>query len=411
MPSRSHPRGRSRGRSGRPPRPWLLPVIGVAVLGLVATTLFAVLLSARDSGVPGNENGGLPDEPAGTLLAATVIGKGLPDGVEGWRIRYVTQDGRDRKVETTGVVLAAKGDFDRPRPLLSHAHGTSGIQKECAPSLLDDQFPVLPPGAVPELLTDGWVVAQADYIGLGLDGPDGPHPYLDGPSEAHAVLDASRAAHQLDDLDLSDETVIMGASQGGHAALFAGALADDYAPELEVLGVAASAPATDLVDVVDRAPDDLVSFVLTSMIAVSWDALHPDAGIRDEVSDFAAARTVASVCNNAAGRVALGEMDEAPLVDDIASAGRFGELLREATPTGRIDAPLVVAQGLADPIVRPPAQTRWVKERCADGQEIDYRTFPGLTHQTILAPQSPWVPQLTQWVRDRLDGAPPTPTC
>lgn len=40
--------------------------------------------------------------------------------------------------------------------------------------------------------------------------------------------------------------VTFGESQGGQAALFTGQLAAEYAPELDLVGVAAAAPATDL---------------------------------------------------------------------------------------------------------------------------------------------------------------------
>jgi hypothetical protein len=58
------------------------------------------------------------------------------------------------------------------------------------------------------------------------------------------VLDAVRAAGEV--VDLAPRTVLWGHSQGGHTALWAGAEAASYAPELDLLGVAATAPATDL---------------------------------------------------------------------------------------------------------------------------------------------------------------------
>ena len=43
------------------------------------------------------------------------------------------------------------------------------------------------------------------------------------------------------------QVLVMGHSQGGQAALFGGELAGDYASELELEGVVAIAPVTDLV--------------------------------------------------------------------------------------------------------------------------------------------------------------------
>jgi len=50
----------------------------------------------------------------------------------------------------------------------------------------------------------------------------------------------------MEGIRASDDTVVWGHSQGGHAALWTGILAPTYAPEIAILGVAAVAPASDL---------------------------------------------------------------------------------------------------------------------------------------------------------------------
>ena len=47
------------------------------------------------------------------------------------------------------------------------------------------------------------------------------------------MLDAVRAAQRLPDADAGEDVIILGVSQGGHAALFAGELAAGYAPEID----------------------------------------------------------------------------------------------------------------------------------------------------------------------------------
>lgn len=78
------------------------------------------------------------------------------------------------------------------------------------------------------------------------------HPYLIGQGEARSVLDAVRAARQMPELDLAERTVVWGHSQGGHAALWTGAIGPSYAPEVDLIGVAALAPASNLVALVDN---------------------------------------------------------------------------------------------------------------------------------------------------------------
>ena len=57
-----------------------------------------------------------------------------------------------------------------------------------------------------------------------------------------------RAARNLAVRTPPNRFAVWGHSQGGHAALFTGELAPEYAPELKLVGIAVAAPATDLVE-------------------------------------------------------------------------------------------------------------------------------------------------------------------
>jgi hypothetical protein len=82
---------------------------------------------------------------------------------------------------------------------------------------------------------------------------EGPMPYLIGNGQAYSSLDAARAAKELDEVSLTeDQLVVWGHSQGDNAALWTGILADDDAPYLTIDGVAALAPASDLVPLAQR---------------------------------------------------------------------------------------------------------------------------------------------------------------
>ena len=96
------------------------------------------------------------------------------------------------------------------------------------------------------------IVAATDYQGLGTPGSS---PYLVGHSEAQGVLDAARAARNLVGDAASNTVVVLGYSQGGQAALFAGQIAQSYAPELYLAGVAAVAPVTSLTELAPSVPD------------------------------------------------------------------------------------------------------------------------------------------------------------
>ncbi len=61
--------------------------------------------------------------------------------------------------------------------------------------------------------------------------------------------------------------------------------------------------------------------------------------------------------------------------------------------------------------MKPVQQAAWVEGRCDAGVEIDYRTYPGLDHLSLVAADSPLTPQLVAWTLERWSGAPATPNC
>jgi hypothetical protein len=52
--------------------------------------------------------------------------------------------------------------------------------------------------------------------------------------------------------------------------------------------------------------------------------------------------------------------------------------LEQNTPTGPIPVPVMITQGDQDDLVLPDIQRRFVAARCAAGQRIDFRTYPGV---------------------------------
>ena len=117
------------------------------------------------------------------------------------------------------------------------------------------------------------IVVATDYQGLGTPGI---HPYLVGQSEAQGVLDAARAARNLEGRAASNTVVVIGYSQGGQAALFAGQIAQSYAPELYLAGVVAIGPVTSVTELAPTVPGDGTDadagFAATALYA--WSATY-----------------------------------------------------------------------------------------------------------------------------------------
>jgi hypothetical protein len=242
------------------------------------------------------------------LTSSSKDSPGFPTGARAWRILYVSTavDEHDLRLVCGTVVAPATGpaSFDTPDGragrLLAWAHGTIGLDQRCLPSsdpathiwgpmpsgiqtvswgsLLGEHQGRAQDGALQYAMDQGWVVAATDYQ------PD--DSYIIGKVAAANVLDSARAATQLMDTTFSTGTpdrsdtgtpdrydtgtpdrydtgtpdrydmVTWGHSQGGHAALWAGQLAESYlagtkpgkpTAAIHLSGVVALAPAGNFV--------------------------------------------------------------------------------------------------------------------------------------------------------------------
>jgi pimeloyl-ACP methyl ester carboxylesterase len=126
-------------------------------------------------------------------------------------------------------------------PLVVWAHGSVGIAPKCAPTLTDLRAPGPQldfPASIYKLAGYGYTVIAPDYAGFSYGQPPG---YFNAEDEAHSILDATRAAAQLLP-SVPDKVVIVGHSQGGHAAMAAHAYAPTYGLHGTLAGVAVMAP-------------------------------------------------------------------------------------------------------------------------------------------------------------------------
>lgn len=354
----------------------------------------------------------VPGDP-GVLLRSEEFTRTIPENAAAWRILYTTTRADGQPAVASALVVVPNQAASEPFPVIALAHGTTGVDRSCAPSVLADPFAAGAFFALDRVIDEGWALVATDYIGLGTEGG---HPYLVGEPAGRSVLDSVRAARQLADTELADQTVVWGHSQGGGAALWTGQLASTYAPDAGVIGVAALAPASDVVGLGENLGTVTGGSIFASYMLQGYANAYDDVDVNDYVRDTARSsfdatvgRCLAepSVLLSAIGSVTLG--DEV-FSTDLAS-GPLLERLNQNVPTQPIAAPLLLAQGEADSLVVPDVQAAYVEARCADGQAIDYRTYAGLDHVPLVEADSPLIPEMFEWTRDRFEGAEPTPTC
>ena len=381
----------------------IVTVVASVALGLVSGAL-------HDGTVPVDDFYAAPrDVPAtpGQLIRAESFTRGVPLDARAWRILYTTTRGDGSPATASGIVVVPKtgsGSW----PVVDWNHGTTGFAQTCAPSLLRQPFESGALFVLPRVIKQGWSLVATDYIGLGTPGP---HPYLIGKDSAHASLDAVRAARELQHADMGDQTVVWGHSQGGGTALWTGAIAEQYAPDVKLSGVAALAPAANLPALVDHLTDVTGGSIFASFAVAAYAADYPDVTYREYIRPGAEpiVRAMAGRClSNPDALVsvlaALGLGADPRIFAKDPTTGALGRQLEENVPPATVTAPLLVAQGAADTLVVPSAQDAYVRQACAAGEVVDYRTYAGLDHIPLVAADSPLIPQLIAWTTDRFEG-------
>jgi pimeloyl-ACP methyl ester carboxylesterase len=352
----------------------------------------------------------LPHQPGALLRSEPLKDVILPAGVRGWRILYVTSVDDSTPAAAVATVFAPTDPPTSPRPIVAWDHATTGLLQKCMPSL----FSTPTKGILgrDRIVMAGWVVVATDYS---FAEKGGPHPYLIGEGEARATLDSVRAARQMSELTLDKRMVVWGFSQGGHAALWTGIVGPRYAPDLEILGVAAIAPAANVKNI--NAMNVAMDKRFGPYLALSYSRFYPDIifeqALRPEALD--AARKVVNLCAFVSPEdpESIGEL--AATFDGPALATNSNKALQarleQNTADGPIQAPVVIAQGLSDTVVPPSATDAYVAERCSAGQRLEYWTFAGRDHFTLFQPDTPLEELLIRWTTARFANEPQASGC
>jgi pimeloyl-ACP methyl ester carboxylesterase len=349
-----------------------------------------------------------PGEP-GTLIKSRRL-LGAPTGARAWRVMYRSTDRAGKAIAVTGVVVAPDlPSVGHKRTVVSWAHPTTGAQGErCAPSAGIDPF-ILMEG-LHELLRAGYVVAATDYSNMGAEGSAS---YLVGDTEGRNVLDAVRAAQQIEAADAGDETLLWGHSQGGQAALFAGQIAPDYAPELDLKGVAVAAPAGELglllnADIGDVSGVTIGAYAFGAFQEAYADE-HPDLELTSVLTPEGAAAVPDMMPLCLLGQNKRLHAIATPLIGKFVKADPttvepWATFLEENTPGGtKIDVPVLVTQGLKDQLVVPTTTDALVQRLCDAGDEVQYRRYSGADHGTVGFRS---VPLIIPWMRARVADDP-----
>jgi acetyl esterase/lipase len=373
-------------------------IVGISTTGVLAQSSFYRASPEEIAGRPG------------TLIRQEPLGLRAPFGASVVRVLYRSTGLNGEPIPVSGAVVVPAGPMPPEGwPIVAWAHPTTGVVPRCAPSMA--MFLIQQIQGVREMVQRGTIVVATDYPGLGT--PE-THPYLVGESEARAVLDSVRAAREL--TGAPARFAVWGHSQGGQAALFTGLMAKSYAPELDLVGVAAAAPATELGTLLADDIDTNGGRNLTAMTLWSWSRIFnaPIDRVVDPgampVVDRLAGECIESIYDILRRRGPTRLLEQSFLAEkDFYRTEPWRALMTKNTPgTLPPHIPVFLAQGGADELVRPQVTKEYMKRLCAAGSKVQWFFMPSVNHGFAARNSAS---AAVQWMADRFAGAGPPSDC
>jgi dienelactone hydrolase len=334
------------------------------------------------SPLPGRTHGDLIRERQ--LTGPTAI----PGAARTLLVLYRSSGSGGPAVPVSGVVSIPRGRPPRGGwPVVTYAHPLFGGADACAPSRPTTPFPTWNFGLLGRWLRAGYAVVRTDYEGLGTPGV---HPVDVGTSEGPGVLDIVRAARQADP-HVSRNVAIVGGSQGGHAALWATALAPRYTPELAVKATVAFAPGSHIDDQIPAVtalttPGGALSANI-ALILRGLELAQPSIDVALLLGAQGAAlypRTLTDCITALEAADSFGGLSPAAIFAAHPDLGALARFLDTQDPSHlKIRTPLLIEQGTRDPIVLPVYTDLLARELRAAGARLTYKRYPGLGHAGV----------------------------
>ena len=336
----------------------------------------------------------LPGKRHGAVIWARKLGdrRGVEKAAKTMRVLYRSTTVNGEPTAVSGTLMLPEGEPPRRGwPIVSWAHGTAGIADECAPSKSPVNNTEYAERAYVPLfngyLRAGYAVALTDYEGLGTPGI---HPFLVGRAEGRGVLDIVRAARRLDDR-VGRRLLISGHSQGGHAALWASAEADDWTPELRLLGAQTFAPIAEVSPLIAARESLTTPGGLSAYAALVFRAFESAFGIDPaEYTTEAGLELYPHTLTRCVGELlaedSFGSISVAELARDDADFQPIMDLtLREVDLTEfEFARRLLLMHGTEDSTV-PVVLSDALADRLRDaGSKVTYRRVEGADHGSIV---------------------------
>lgn len=382
-----------------------MTVSGVTVSGmsiLARPIVAALVLSATILGTHAATADEVDTTP-GTVVSVEELAPELwlPGTADAKRITYWTIGSDGAAALSSGAVFVPEGaPPEGGWPVIGWAHGTSGVDDNCAPSLVGPADPARDRQYLGAWLHQGYAIAATDYVGLGTPGL---MPYLDGKVSAHSVVDSVKASRAVHD-SLSNKWVAVGQSQGGGAAITTARYATEFGgSELDYRGaVGTGVPANIELALLPAGPgylpfpisEGLTTYALYILSGVR--SAHPEVNIDSYLTEEG--RRLVDEAET------LCVMEAEQQFDDVVTGDLFTRPLNEipnlygllndymGVPVDGYDRPVFIGQGLYDADVPAPSALSLVAQMTANGEPVTLRTYPTDHSGALLQSQADSIP-------------------
>jgi pimeloyl-ACP methyl ester carboxylesterase len=280
---------------------------------------------------------------------------------------------------------------------------------QCAPSRAPSPLTQIP--FVNDMLARGWVVTAPDYAGAGGTGLG--EKYLVNAEQGRDLVNAVRAAQALPDTGAGNRFATYGESQGGEVALAGGALAPEYAPDLELVGIGGVAAASDAGAAIQHSWErPLVGWLLGPSIVRSWTRHYPNLDAAAILSD-AGREHYAEVADNNCLLDILGVLVNPRMgaffgIDPTSDPAWREAFVTNQAPLPPAEIPVFIGHGLDDPLIDPGYSARVVERYCAEGASVTTHWMEGVQH---IASSVDAAPAYIDWLSNLLAGGEAPSNC
>ena len=401
------------------------PIRKMALLcGLVAG-LSAPLMTAQAAPMPGPQDVSFYSPPVaaggerGELIwyrpVSVNLGHNAP-AVQAWNVLYRSTDARGAPNLVTGTVIvpATPWTGSGARPLIGYAVGTHGLAQQCAPSIRLAEGKDYEAANIAAAASAGYAVLVSDNPGY----TTGSTPtYLAGRAQAHAKLDLFRAASQIPAAGISSsaKAAVWGYSQGGQTASWVGEIKDSYAPELNLVGIAAGGTPADFPRTARYLEASTgASFLLGAVIGLAEQ--YPDKIPLDQLANGNGQSAIAlgktqcvfeslftfmndSISEYTTGNRSLDQLLAIPSVNEAVTAQNLGNT--------RITVPVYQYHGRADEFIPIDQHVALKREYCRRFSNVTFGVYPS----EHIVTQFQAAPHVLSWLGDRFAGRSTLGTC